>query len=75
MSNKLTRDAIAQLYRDEAKIKEMEGKLADYPFMLKVVLAGWDVIEHREENHLDNSVHPYADLKQALVKLADRGMK
>jgi hypothetical protein len=56
-------------------VDETTAKVADYPFMLRVVLAAWDVIEHRQEDYLDNTQYPYAELKTALEVLANRGME
>lgn len=44
--------------------------LDQYQDFLRVVCAAWDVIEHRENDYLDNTVPPYADLERALELLA-----
>jgi hypothetical protein len=52
--------------------EEVIANLNDYPLMLRVVLAAWDVIDDRAKDYLDNTISPYRELHEALVKLANR---
>lgn len=44
--------------------------LDQYHQYMRVVCTAWDVIEHRAEDYLDNTIPPYSNLKAALEKLA-----
>lgn len=58
------------MQQDEA----LRVMLKERPLFMRVLMAAYDVIEHRTDLGLINSMYPYEGLKRALDKLA-KGVK